>query len=247
MNSGNPAPPQDNTDAPAATDSATAGGRWRPWLGAVVAALLAAGGAWLLGESGVARAVAADAAIPTMGQIVMAPTVATTHTADVKNAVRTFGAFGALLGLLLGLAGGWSRINARAAWTAGLVGLIAGGVTGAAGPLFVVRAFHHWQSEGADDLIVSMVMHSGLLTFVGAAAGLALAIGLGNKRRLDHAALGGAIGAVVGAVAYDLIGAFAFPFANTADPLATTAAARFVELIVPAIAIAVGAASGARE
>ena len=92
-----------------------------------------------------------------------------------------------------------------------------------------------------------MVMHSGLLTLLGAAAGLALAIGLGNKRRLAHAALGGAIGAVVGAVVYDLIGAFAFPFANTADPLATTAAARFVELIVPAIAIAAGAAGGARE
>ena len=74
-------------------------------------------GCWA--ESGVARAVAADAAIPTMGQIVMAPTVATTQAADVKNAVRMFGAFGALLGLMLGLAGGWSRGNARAAWAAG--------------------------------------------------------------------------------------------------------------------------------
>ena len=83
------------------------GHRWRPLLGAIVAALIAAAGAWLLGESGVARAVAADAAIPTMGQIVMAPTAATTQAADVKNATRTFGAFGALLGLMLGLAGGW--------------------------------------------------------------------------------------------------------------------------------------------
>jgi hypothetical protein len=257
MNSGKPPPLGENTDVPAATDSAAAGGTawprhdagagWRPWQGAIVAALLAAAGAWLLGESRVARAVAADAAIPTMGQIVMAPTVATTQAAEIKNTVRTFGALGALLGLLLGLAGGLSRGNARAAWAAGASGLIAGGVTGAAGPLFVVRAFHHWQSEGADDLIVSMVMHSGLLTLLGAAAGLALAIGLGNKRRFAHAALGGAIGAVVGAVFYDLIGAFAFPLANTAEPLATTAAARFAELIVPAIAIAVGAASGSRK
>jgi hypothetical protein len=259
MNSGNPPPLGDNTEVPAETDSggAAAGGagepghvtgyRWRPWQGAIVAALLAAAGAWLLGESGVARAVAADAAIPTMGQIVIAPTAATTQAANVKNATRMFGAFGALLGLMLGLAGGWARGNTRAAWSAGASGLIAGLVTGAAAPPLVVRAYHHWQSDGADDLIVSMAMHSGLLISLGAAAGLALAIGSGNMRRLAHAALGGAIGAVLGAVLYDLIGAFAFPFANTADPLATTAAARFLELIVPAIAIALGAASAARD
>jgi hypothetical protein len=195
----------------------------------------------------VARAVAADAAIPTMGQIVIAPTAATTQAANVKNATRMFGAFGALLGLMLGLAGGWARGNARAAWSAGASGLIAGLVTGAAGPALIVRAYHHWQSDGADDLIVSMAMHSGLLISLGAAGGLALAIGSGNMRRLAHAALGGAVGAVLGAVVYDLIGAFAFPFANTADPLATTAAARFLELIIPAIAIALGAASGARD
>ena len=89
-------------------------------------------------------------------------------------------------------------------------------------------------------------MHCGLLTLIGAAAGLALVIGLGETRRLAHAALGGAIGAVVGAVVYDLIGAFALPFANTADPLATTAVARLLELVVPAIAIAVGAVPRSR-
>ena len=35
-------------------------------------------------------------------------------------------------------------------------------------------------------------------------------------------------------------------FASTGEPLATTAVARFVALIIPAIAIAAGAASGAR-
>ena len=257
MNSGNPSSPGENTDVSAATDRAgaggsagpklVAGGRWRPWQSAMVAAILAAVGTWLLGESGVARAVAANAAIPTMGQIVIAPTIATTQAAAVKNSVRMFGAFGALVGFMLGLAGGWLRGNARAAWAAAVVGLIAGGVTGAAGPPLIVRGFHQWQSQGADDLIISMVMHSGLLALSGAAAGLAFALGLGNKRRLVHAALGGAIGAVIGAVAYDLIGAFALPFANTADPIAATAAARFLEVIVPAIAIAAGAASGARE
>jgi hypothetical protein len=257
LNSANTPSPPEKTNVCSATKNAAAGdavvpnrgtlGHGRLWLALIVTALLAAAGAWLLGESGVARAVAANAAIPTMGQIVMATTAATVQAADVKNAVRLFGAFGAILGLMLGLAGGWSRGDARAAWGAAVVGLIAGGVTGAAVPFFVVRAFHHWQREGADELIYSMVMHSGLLTLPGAVAGLALAIGLGNKRRLVHAALGGASGAIVGAIAYDLIGAFAFPFASTGDPIAATAAARFAQLIVPAVAIAAGAARGARN
>ena len=65
---------------------------------------------------------------------------ATTQAADVKISVRVFGASGALLGVLLGLAGGWSRGNSRAGPAAAVLGLIAGGVTGAAGPFFVVRA-----------------------------------------------------------------------------------------------------------
>jgi hypothetical protein len=257
MNSPNPPSPPIKTNASASIDDAVAGdavvpkrggGRqWRLWLSGIVAAFLAATLAWLLGESGVTRAAAASAEIPTMGQIVIAPTVATAQAADVKNAVRLFGAFGAILGLLLGLSGGWSRGNVRAAWAAAALGFCGGGVTGAAAPFFVVRAFHHWQSQGADELIYSMGMHSGTLILPGAVAGLALALGLGHKRRLIHAALGGAIGAVVGAIVYDLIGAFAFPFANTGEPLASTAAARFLELILPALAIAAGAVRGARD
>jgi hypothetical protein len=54
------------------------------------------------------------------------------------------------------------------------------------------------------------------------------------------------LGAVLGAVIYDLLGAIAFPIAQTGDPLPLTAATRLIELVVPSIAIAVGAARGAR-
>jgi hypothetical protein len=45
----------------------------------------------------------------------------------------------------------------------------------------------------------------------------------------------------------ELTGAFAFPFAKTGEPLATTSVARLVERIVPASAIVVGAARGAHR
>jgi hypothetical protein len=257
MNSDDPPPPQDDTNSRAATNPARSGeaagskhghgSQWRLWWAVILAAVTAASGAWLLGESGVVKAVAANAAVPTMGTILMAPTAVTTRAAEVKNTVRVFGVFGALLGLFLGLAGGWSRGNARITWAAAVFGAIAGGVTGAVGPLVAVPVYHRWQAEGADELIYSMAMHSAFLILPAAAAGLAFAIGLGNNKRLAHAALGGAFGALVGAVVYDLTGAFALPFANTSYPLATTAAARFVALIIPAIAIAAGAASTTRE
>jgi hypothetical protein len=251
MHSDNPPPPRDDTDfapsgAAAGSKHAASGSQWRLWQRAILAAAVAATAAWLVGESGVVRVVAANAAVPTMGTILMAPTAGTVKSAELKNSVRTFGGFGALLGLLLGLAGGWSRGNARRAWAAAVAGAIAGGATGAVGPLVAVPVYHRWQTQGADELIYSMAMHSAFLILAGAAAGLAFAVGLGNSKRFAHAVLGGASGAIVGAVVYDLTGAFAVPFASTGDPLAATAAARFAALIIPAIAIAAGAAIGAR-
>jgi hypothetical protein len=229
-----------------AAESRHSNGRaWRLWLGAILGAIAAATYAWLLGELGLTRTAAANAAIPTMGVTVMAPTFATVQAAEFKNAIRVFATFGAVLGLALALAGGWSRGNARYTWTAGALGLIAGGVAGAVGPLIVVPAYQRWRSQGADELIYSMGAHCGLLLLVGGVAGLALAVARGDRRRLVHAAMAGAIGALVGAIAYDLLGAFVLPFADTAEPLASTALARFLALLFPAIAIAAGAARGA--
>ena len=75
--------PQDLAqEMPAAVNGGT--GRERSWPRS-----LAAAGCWLLGESGVAQSGRRpNAAVPTMGQILMAPTVATTQAAAVKNAVR---------------------------------------------------------------------------------------------------------------------------------------------------------------
>jgi hypothetical protein len=212
----------------------------------ILAALAAALGAWILGESGVMKAVPANSAIPTVSAVIMAPTAATTEAADIKNSARLFGTFGALLGLLLGLASGWARRNTRTAAVAGAVGLLAGGVTGAIAPIVVLPAYYRWSAQGTDGLIISVVMHSGLWIALGAAAGLALGIGSSKRWRLAQSAMGGALGAVSGAVIYDLLGAMIFPFAQTGDPFAITSSARLLEFLIPGLAIALGAARGAR-
>jgi hypothetical protein len=257
MTPGDPLPSPETTNSAAAPNSAPpageavgpkyrAGERSRLWLGAVLTAVVAAVGAWLLGESGLMSVAPVKVAVPTAGVIIMAPTTATTRAANVQTAARQFGAFGALLGLLLGLMGGWSRGGARPAVVAAFVGLFAGGMTGAVAPLIVVRAYFRWFGDGTDELIPSMLLHTGLWTAFGAAAGLALAIGSGDRRQLAWAALGGATGAVLGAVLYDLLGAVVFPLDQTGEPLAATRRARLLEFLLPGAAIGAVAALGAR-
>jgi hypothetical protein len=74
--------------------------------------------------------------------------------------------------------------------------------------------------------------------------GLAFGLGLGaNRRRLARAAIGGLIGAALGAAVFELLGAVAFPLANTPRPLALTWTARLVARLLVASLAAIGAAA----
>jgi len=54
---------------------------------------------------------------------------------------------------------------------------------------------------------------------LGASAGLAFAVGLGERRRLGRALIAGLVGAVLGAVAFEFIGAVFFTLAETEEPI----------------------------
>jgi hypothetical protein len=57
---------------------------------------------------------------------------------------------------------------------------------------------------------------------VGASAGLALAVGLGERHVAGHAVMAGLLGAVLGSIAFDMIGAAAFTNARTFQPISDT-------------------------
>ena len=106
-------------------------------------------------------------------------------------------------------------------------------VLGAGASLALLPVYFHAldraQEELSRDLTLPLLIHGGIWAACGLAGGLALAIGLGAGRtRVINAAVGGLMGAVLGAALYELIGATAFPLDKTTSPLATTWIARLL-------------------
>jgi hypothetical protein len=161
------------------------------------------------------------------------------------NGATAFGALGALLGLALGLAGGLTRGSLRGGLAAAVVGLVLGGLAGAL-PAFAVMPWdyrHRNDDPGTLDLSTPLLTHLGLWCALGATAGLAYGLGRGGARPgvLVRGLLGGLIGASVGTVAFELIGAAAFPTDRTTYPIGLTATTRLLARMFVALLAAGGA------
>jgi hypothetical protein len=165
-------------------------------------------------------------------------------SAEAKNAALAFALLGGLLAAGLGAAGGFSRRSTRAARSAALLGLVVGACGAAGTSLALLSSYNVYKArnpdEAARDLILPLLVHAGIWSAVGAFAGLAYGYGLGDRRWLPRIVLGGLVGAAVGTVAYELIGAAAFPAAQTAQFVSATWPTR----LFARLAVAVGAGAG---
>jgi len=144
----------------------------------------------------------------------------TKHSPRVLSRVAAlgFGVLGACLGGSLGIAGGLARRPASAVAPAagGLLGTVLGATLGAATSLALVPPFLELYFGHKDiEILTGMFSHAVIWGPLGAAAGLAFAVGLGERRLLGRALLAGLAGAVLGTIAFDLVGALAFPLAKT--------------------------------
>ena len=147
----------------------------------------------------------------------------------MNNAALAHGLQGALLGLTLGLAAGAAaRRPARAVATAGLTGLVLGGVLGSAASFGLSTLYFATTDANTQSLLPSLLMHVGIASLLGASGGAAFGLGLGGWRRVAKAAVGGLIGAAIGAGLYDVVGAVLFPIDKTGDPVAASGMARLL-------------------
>jgi hypothetical protein len=220
------------TDSPGAPpmSGATAGARGgrAPWLLAsagLVAGLMAFG----LGE-------ATYGIVPTQkvqqvmgGSRVMLPNQKTSIVADAANGALAFGLLGLCLGGCLGIAGGLARRSVAGAVTGGLLGAILGGVLGlgvsrALLPWFLSMRFAYFEH----DLEISGVMHGLIWGLLGAVAGLAFAVGRGEYRLIGRALAAGLAGAVLGTVAYEVIGATFFTVDKTGEAISESLLTRLM-------------------
>jgi len=226
----------DRNDASNASEEFSAG-RLVPL--ALGAGVLAGVAAWLIGELVLHVFVPPYVATNVMGHTIMKASFEDQSAADTKNATLAFAVLGGLLGAALGMAGGIARKSTKAGMVSSAVGLVSGAVLAAGTALallpFYFRALDKTQEELSRDLTLPLVVHGGIWAACGLAGGAAFALGLGAGRiTLIKAAVGGMIGAGLGAALYELIGATAFPHDNTTSPLATFWIARLLARLLAA-------------
>jgi hypothetical protein len=200
-------------------------GKVRVWLCAIVPALLAATLGWVAAEG-------ANRWIRWGGRAQINPV-----DAEAKNTALSMAILGATLGMTLGAAGGLSRKSIRAAEINGLVGLLLGAALGAAVPLQLLPVLYRSVFHPPHPAVPSLI-HTAMYATIGSVAGLVFGGGL---RGLGGALKGlpaGALGAILGAITYNVVHTIAFPLERDLSPLPGRALTRlFVDLCVAIPAI----------
>jgi MFS family permease len=154
---------------------------------------------------------------------------------------------GAILGAMLGLVGWLARRASRLGSLAAMIGAGLGALAAAAAAFSLLPIYFRNVGPQGESLALPILTHGGIWGAVGAAAGLALAIGLGERARWAKAALGGLLGGIVAALVYDLVGAVAFPLDKTSQPVSATVATRLLAQTTAAVIVALGASLGASD
>jgi hypothetical protein len=238
--------PRENIESPSEgpTTPPAAATWFHPWLLLLLAGILAGGVSTVLGEATLEFFLPELKLQERQGNRMMLPTPETSIRASLKNATLANAELGAALGLALGLAGGLARRSVQAAVAIAVCGLALGGVLGIVTSLGLVTLFYFAQQFTVtleQDLIVSLVVHAGIWGSLGAAGGLAFALGLGERRRIGRAVIGGLLGALAATLVYEVIGAVCFPLAGSGKPIAETwiprVLARFLIPVLSALAI----------
>jgi MFS family permease len=223
-------------------------GRWTVTLVAGVVAGLVA---WLGGEACLNRIKPPRHAVNSKGLVLNLTDRREVSIADAKNAGLAFAFLGTSLGVGLGVAGGLTRRSGRAATAAALLGLIVGAAAGAGMSLALLPPYNGYKAQHPDeasrDVILPLLVHAGIWSAVGASGGLAFGFGLGARRVLPRIVLGGIAGAALGTIVYELIGAVAFPAAQTTQFVSATGPTRLFARLAVTLLAAAGVAVAASE
>ena len=209
--------------------------RWLAVLGGLLAGLLAFAG----GEATYQIIPIENVAKDLMGTKVFQPNPETRSVGLMKNGAVAFGLLGLCLGGCLGLAGGLARRSTSGAIAGTLLGAVLGMALGAGVSLASLRWFVNERLLHAEySLHLSLGMHGLIWGSVGAAAGLAFAVGLGKPRLCLPSLIAGFLGALLGAIAFDLIGAACFYDAECDEPISIT----WVTRLMARLLVTLGAA-----
>jgi len=166
-----------------------------------------------------------------------------TPPTEAKNAALTYGLLGLALGGSLGLAGGLARRSPRAGVKAGLIGGMLGGATGAGAAWPMTYLFYHYL-DPESGVALPLLIRSGILLPVGAAAGLAFGSGSGGRRSIIRGLLGGIAGAALGTMLFEVFNAAAFPLVRVTSPISGERLPRLLLIFCVTVFTSLGTAVG---
>ncbi|GAC1469860.1 MAG: hypothetical protein NVSMB9_14250 [Isosphaeraceae bacterium] len=167
--------------------------------------------------------------------------------AERRNTAMAYGALGGLLGGALGLAGGLARRSAGGGLIAAAVGVVGGTAVGAGASFVLTPIFFQLLDPTMGGMVASFVVHGGVFGSIGAMGGLTLGLGRGGRGTAAHAALGGLLGALVGAVLYESAETMFYPLVRVGEPIPGERLLRLALDLTVAVFTALGAVSLLRE
>lgn len=168
------------------------------------------------------------------------------NVVERKKAAADYGLLGLLLGLSLGLIGGLAIGSLRSGFMGAVIGSAIGAAAGAGMSWVVVPLFFRYQTPESSGLLSLFITHAGIFIAVGAAAGLALGIGLDDRPALGRALFGGILGALVATFVFETASSLAFPLMRTYQPVPGEQLPRLLAHMCVAIctSLAAGLAAG---
>jgi hypothetical protein len=183
-----------------------------------------------------------------MGQMTNQPLAPDIVVADRKNAMVAFGIAGGLLAMSLGLAGGLARRSVPGALVGALVGLVLGAGCGAAAAAVGVPVLARQHDKNPDsvtkDMAIPLLIHVGMWSAIGVAAGAGLGVGAGMRGRLPSVILGGLAGGALGAGIYDITAALIWADGRTYQVIAHKWPPRVYACLIPPLVTALVAVAG---
>jgi hypothetical protein len=163
---------------------------------------------------------------------------------ESQNAALMYALLAALVAGALGLAGGFARWSLPAGIAAAVFGgAIAAAASAGIALVLTQRVFFPYMQPDSS-LVLPFSIHLGMWAPVGLVGGAALGFGLGGWRLMPKAMLGGLIGAVAGALAFEVFNAAYFALVRVESPIPSLRTTRLAADLCVALGAALGALGG---
>jgi hypothetical protein len=156
---------------------------------------------------------------------------------EMKKAAAAYGLLGLILGVAMGATGGLIGGSIRSAFSGMLVGGFSGAVLGAGGCALLIPMYYRLM-DPTRGLIMLFMTYVAIFAGVGAAGGLALGCGSGDRKTIVRCVIGGLLGSLLGTFGFEVANSLAFPLLESFAPVPVEQMPR----IVVHLSVAIGTA-----